>query len=79
MLLRSRTGGASTGSRVASILTFISTLIAAKLTTIVFVIDVVLVPVIRHRVKNETDGFLTLSWGNAVRTLHSCAYTTCLY
>jgi hypothetical protein len=76
MLLRSRTGGASTGSRRASTVTLISALIAAKLAAIVFLIDVVMVPIVRDRVTNGTDGFLALRRGNAVSTIYSCTYVT---
>ncbi|EIN07466.1 pali-domain-containing protein [Punctularia strigosozonata HHB-11173 SS5] len=66
MLHRSRTGGVDAGSRVASLLTFFSAFLAALITTVVFLIDVILVAVVRHRVHKDSDGVLTLSWGNAV-------------
>jgi hypothetical protein len=41
--------------------------LAAFLTTVVFLIDVILVAVIRKRVRKATDGDVDLMWGNAVR------------
>jgi hypothetical protein len=38
----------------------------ALLTTLVFLIDVILVAVVRQRLNNASDGRLTLVWGNAV-------------
>ncbi|KAJ7063202.1 pali-domain-containing protein [Mycena amicta] len=52
-------------SRLASLLAFIFGALAAILTTIVFLIDVILVAVVRHKVHKDTDGVLTLTWGNA--------------
>ncbi|KAK0459627.1 uncharacterized protein EV420DRAFT_1747302 [Desarmillaria tabescens] len=40
-------------------------IVAAILTTIAFLIDVIVVAIIRHRVNDETDGQLQLTWGNA--------------
>ncbi|KAK0210653.1 hypothetical protein DFS33DRAFT_1270640 [Desarmillaria ectypa] len=41
-------------------------LVATILTTIAFLIDVIVVAIIRHRVNDKTDGQLQLTWGNAV-------------
>jgi len=62
MAKRGQTGA----SRIASFLTLGSGILAALITTIVFFIDVGLVASVRHKVKNDTDGDLTLNWGNAV-------------
>ncbi|KZT68218.1 pali-domain-containing protein [Daedalea quercina L-15889] len=53
-------------SRGASLITLITGSLAALLTTVVFLIDVIFVAVIRHRVRSESDGEFTLNWGNAV-------------
>jgi len=56
--------------QAASRLTYLITLgvgiLAALFTTIVFLIDVILVAVVRNHVNDQTDGDLTLNWGNAV-------------
>jgi len=58
----------STGrvSRIASLLTVCTGLLAALFTTIVFLIDVIFVAIVRHRINNATDGELNLNWGAAV-------------
>ncbi|KAF7295021.1 hypothetical protein MIND_01040200 [Mycena indigotica] len=53
-------------ARLWSLLLFGVGVLTAILTTIVFLIDVILVAVVRHRVHTDTDGVLTLNWGNAV-------------
>ncbi|KAH9484232.1 hypothetical protein JR316_0003712 [Psilocybe cubensis] len=40
--------------------------LTAFLTTVVFLIDVIVVAVVRARVRNATDDHLDLVWGNAV-------------
>lgn len=45
-------------------------LLPALLSTIVFLIDVILVAVVRSHIKSETDGIVTLAWGNAVCFLY---------
>jgi len=62
-ILRWRGGGSS---RVASIFTLVIGLIAALLTTVVFLIDVIMVAVVRNRIRDETDGDVTGTWGNGV-------------
>lgn len=62
MLRRGQNGTA----RLPSLLTLIVGSLAAVLTTIVFLIDVILVAVVRHRIQKASDGDLTLNWGNAV-------------
>lgn len=62
MLRRGQNGTA----RLPSLLTLIVGSTAAVLTTIVFLIDVILVAVLRHRIQKASDGDLTLNWGNAV-------------
>ncbi|KAK0240237.1 hypothetical protein EDD85DRAFT_824808 [Armillaria nabsnona] len=52
--------------RMPSLCTLGIGLVAAILTTIAFLIDVIVVAIIRHRVNDETDGQLQLTWGNAV-------------
>ncbi|KAJ6630692.1 actin cortical patch SUR7/pH-response regulator pali [Mycena sp. CBHHK59/15] len=58
--------GANGTSRLPSLLTLGIGLLTAILTTIVFLIDVILVAVVRNHVHKDTDGVLTLNWGNAV-------------
>jgi len=41
-------------------------ILAAILTTIVFLIDVIVVAIARHKVNHDFDGNLILNWGNAV-------------
>lgn len=62
MAKRGRTGA----SRVASLFTLGSGILAAIITTIAFLIDIGLVASVRHKVKNDTHGDVTLNWGNAV-------------
>lgn len=62
MAKRGQTGA----SRAASFFTLGSGLLAALITTIVFFIDIALVASVRHKVKNDTDGDVSLNWGNAV-------------
>jgi len=58
--------GSNGTSRLPSFLTLGFGILATLLTTIVFLIDVILVAVVRNRIKNDTDGDVTLNWGNAV-------------
>ena len=58
-----RTAGTTRG---ASLFTLLASLLAALLTTTAFLIDVILVAIVRHRVRKETDGDVSLTWGNAV-------------
>ncbi|KIK59769.1 hypothetical protein GYMLUDRAFT_44220 [Collybiopsis luxurians FD-317 M1] len=58
--------GSNGTARLPSLLTLIVGTLATLLTTIVFLIDVILVAVVRNHVKNDTDGDVTLNWGNAV-------------
>ncbi|KAH9842677.1 pali-domain-containing protein [Rhodofomes roseus] len=53
-------------SRSTSLVTLVSGILAALLTTVVFLVDVILAAVVRRRVGSESDGALTLNWGNAV-------------
>ncbi|KAI0341731.1 pali-domain-containing protein [Trametopsis cervina] len=41
-------------------------LLTALLSTVIFLIDVILVAVVRSRIKKDTDGIVSLGWGNAV-------------
>ncbi|OBZ75342.1 pH-response regulator protein palI/prr-5 [Grifola frondosa] len=41
-------------------------LLAALVTTVVFLVDVIFVAVVRHRINSDSDGVIQLSWGNAV-------------
>lgn len=61
--------GSNGTSRLPSFITLSIGSLAAFVTTVVFLIDVILVAVIRKRVRNATDGDLDLVWGNAVRSL----------
>ncbi|KAJ7489811.1 pali-domain-containing protein [Mycena galericulata] len=58
--------GSNGTSRLPSLLALIMGLLTAVLTTVVFLIDVILVAVVRSHVHKDTDGALTLTWGNAV-------------
>jgi len=53
-------------SRLASLLTLGTGLIAALLTTVVFLIDVILVAIVRDHVNHSAHGDLNFNWGNAV-------------
>jgi len=53
-------------TRFSSLMTLIANLLAAFLTTAVFVIDVVLVAVVRHHVRDETRNNVTAKYGNGV-------------
>jgi len=53
-------------SRVFSAVTMILALLAALLSTIVFVVDIVFVVLTRNRIRDATNGEITLNWGNAV-------------
>ena len=63
LLRRRRTDGSA---RVPSALLLGIGIFTALLTTLVFLIDVILVAVVRQRLNNASDGRLTLNWGNAV-------------
>jgi multisubunit Na+/H+ antiporter MnhC subunit len=52
-------------TRLSTLLTIFSTLLAAIITTAVFVVDIVLVATVRSKVKDETDD-VDPKWGNAV-------------
>uniref|UniRef100_A0A0W0FUD6 Pali-domain-containing protein n=1 Tax=Moniliophthora roreri TaxID=221103 RepID=A0A0W0FUD6_MONRR len=58
--------GSNGTARLPSIITLGIGILATLLTTIVFLIDVILVAVIRNRVNDRTDGRIVLNWGNAV-------------
>ncbi|KAI8998512.1 hypothetical protein BD414DRAFT_512131 [Trametes punicea] len=55
-----------TVSRPAALTTLGVALLAAVVTTIIFLLDVIFVAVVRHRIDDESHGVLHLSWGNAV-------------
>lgn len=59
--------GSNGTARLPSLITLGFGILAALFTTIVFLIDVILVAVVRNHVKNDTDNDVTLNWGNAVR------------
>jgi uncharacterized protein with PQ loop repeat len=52
--------------RLPSFLAFGIGILAAIITTLAFLIDVILVAIVRKQVHKETYGDLTLVWGNAV-------------
>ncbi|KAJ3994066.1 pali-domain-containing protein, partial [Lentinula boryana] len=52
--------------RLPSLITLGVGILATLLTTIIFLIDVIVVAVIRNGVKDDTNGVVTLNWGNAV-------------
>lgn len=58
-----RRGSAGTTSRASSLVTMVLGVLAALITTIVFLVDVSLVAIVRHKIDS---GDLTLNWGNAV-------------
>lgn len=72
-----RRGGIGS-SRLPSVLTLLLTLVAALISTVVFVAEVVLVVVVRNRVGDQSDGDtdIRLGWGNAVRASFSHSATT---
>ncbi|TFK54993.1 pali-domain-containing protein [Heliocybe sulcata] len=53
-------------ARGASILTLIFGILATLVTTAAFLIDVIMVAVVRTKVHNETDGDIWLTFGNAI-------------
>ncbi|KDQ60710.1 hypothetical protein JAAARDRAFT_31686 [Jaapia argillacea MUCL 33604] len=53
-------------SRGASILTLLLGILAAFVTTVIFLVDVIGIAIVRSKVHSATSGELTLSWGNAV-------------
>jgi uncharacterized membrane protein len=53
-------------SRPASFISLGTALLAAFLTTIAFLIDAIVVGVVKSEVRKDTDGVVTLNWGNAV-------------
>ncbi|KAJ7905392.1 pali-domain-containing protein [Mycena olivaceomarginata] len=58
--------GANGTSRLPSLLALGMGILTAVLTTIVFLIDCIVVAVVRHKVHQASDGALTLNWGSAV-------------
>ncbi|KAK7014948.1 actin cortical patch SUR7/pH-response regulator pali [Favolaschia claudopus] len=58
--------GANGTSRLPSFIALGVGIFTAVLTTIVFLVDCILVAVVRHKVHQISDGILTLNWGNAV-------------
>ncbi|CCL98432.1 uncharacterized protein FIBRA_00429 [Fibroporia radiculosa] len=68
MIRRRPDGGIS---RSASICTLTIGFLSMLVTTVAFLADVIFVAVVRDRVQNESNGILTLTWGNAVRVILS--------
>ncbi|KIY64240.1 pali-domain-containing protein [Cylindrobasidium torrendii FP15055 ss-10] len=58
--------GDNNTARLPSFLTLAVGTLTALVTTAVFLIDVIVVAVLRNKVRDETDGTLTATWGNAV-------------
>lgn len=56
----------SAGTRISSALTLGMSLLAAFITTIVFLIDVIFVAVVRKDVRKDTDGIVTGNYGPVV-------------
>jgi len=52
--------------RLSSLFTFGVGCVASLITTIIFIIDVAFVAIAKSRVHKDTDGIVTLTWGNAV-------------
>ena len=57
--------GSNDSGRVPTIVTLAAGYLAAVLATIVFLIDVIVIAVVRNKVRDATDN-LTMNWGNAV-------------
>ncbi|EIW60019.1 pali-domain-containing protein [Trametes versicolor FP-101664 SS1] len=55
-----------TVSRPAALATLVIALLAAVITTVIFLLDVIFVAVVRNKINDESDGVLQLNWGNAV-------------
>ena len=53
-------------SRLCSGFTLAMSILAAVVTTVVFLIDVIFVAVVRNKIKNSTDGDVTATWGVGV-------------
>ncbi|KIP09506.1 hypothetical protein PHLGIDRAFT_126251 [Phlebiopsis gigantea 11061_1 CR5-6] len=62
--VRSRRGAGY--SRGASFLTLGVGLFTALLATVVFLVDVIFVAIAKHQIKDDTDGLIAGTWGNAV-------------
>jgi len=58
--------GASGKNRIPTFVALVVGIIAASMTTLAFLMDIILVAIVRQRVHNDTNGVLTLNWGNAV-------------
>ncbi|KAJ7685088.1 pali-domain-containing protein [Mycena polygramma] len=58
--------GSNGTSRLPSLLALGPGVLAAILTTIAFLIDAILVGTVKSHVHKDTDGTVTLNWGNAV-------------
>ena len=54
------------GTRVCSGATLAASILAAVLTTIVFLIDVIFVAVVRDKLNDEFDGQVRATWGSGV-------------
>ncbi|KAJ4488107.1 pali-domain-containing protein [Lentinula aciculospora] len=57
--------GSNGTARLPSLMTLGAGILATLLTTVVFLIDVIVVAVVRDHVKDNTNGIVTLDWGNA--------------
>ncbi|KAI0831452.1 actin cortical patch SUR7/pH-response regulator pali [Trametes gibbosa] len=55
-----------TVSRPAALTTLLVALLAAVIATVIFLLDVIFVAVVRHKINDKSHGILQLSWGNAV-------------
>ncbi|KAH9857021.1 pali-domain-containing protein [Lenzites betulinus] len=55
-----------TVSRPAALTTLLVGLLAAVIATVIFLLDVIFVAVVRHKINDESHGVLGLGWGNAV-------------
>ncbi|EMD38430.1 hypothetical protein CERSUDRAFT_113587 [Gelatoporia subvermispora B] len=53
-------------SRITSLATLVSSLVAAVLTTVICLVDVIFVATVRHHIDSESNGAIDLTWGNAV-------------
>lgn len=52
--------------RITSIITFVLGSLAVAVTTIAFLVDVIVVGILKGKVRDDTDGLVLLNYGNAV-------------
>jgi len=52
--------------RIASIITLIFCLLSVALTTIVFLVDIIVTSILRDKLRDATDGLVSVTYGNAI-------------